>query len=537
MKIDPAAILAYGIRDWGRAPYGGAGHLWRPGFEPWNVSAKLEAFSLTDRAPANVHICGEAFSDFQGFMEGVLRSGDTVSDSSGKGHPGKIIGTPAWGSGPEGLASALAFNPCGGVDCGVWDPTNGKGKFSVAVWAFWDGTGTFQHFLTKSNTYGGTTMMFQVELWGAHTNATYTDRIGVSYQPAGSVPFSIMPKNEWAHVVFVFDGTNLRSYLNGIDELGPKPFSIGTDNSSPVLIGVYGDKVQRVFHGLMDDFRIYDHPLTAVEVEALCPPSKAAKDPEPANGAVGVVTPLFRWKAGYKATLNDIYFGTTPDLGPADLAQQGSPIAMYWHIPLLEPGTTYYWRVDGIEADLKTVNKGIVWSFTTQALTACLPNPGDGAADVPPSVTLTWAPGQSAVKHQVYFSDNREAVAQGAASADRGFLTTTSFAPGPLESVTTYYWRVDETVVPAAVKAGPVWSFTTHLPIDDFESYTDDEGSRIYETWVDGMTNSTGSIVGYMTAPFAEQTIVHSGKQSMPLDYNNVNALYYSEAEQTWAKP
>jgi monoamine oxidase len=26
------------------------------------------------RGPTNVHICGEAFSDFQGFMEGALRS-------------------------------------------------------------------------------------------------------------------------------------------------------------------------------------------------------------------------------------------------------------------------------------------------------------------------------------------------------------------------------------------------------------------------------------------------------------------------------
>jgi hypothetical protein len=74
VKIDPATILAYGIRDWGRAPYGGAGHLWRPGFKPWNVSDTLEAFSLTGRAPAPVHICGEAFSDFQGFLEGALRS-------------------------------------------------------------------------------------------------------------------------------------------------------------------------------------------------------------------------------------------------------------------------------------------------------------------------------------------------------------------------------------------------------------------------------------------------------------------------------
>ncbi len=74
MKIDRERILAYGIRDWTREPYGAAGHLWRAGVEPWKTSVRLESFSLTDRAPENVHICGEAFSDFQGFMEGALHS-------------------------------------------------------------------------------------------------------------------------------------------------------------------------------------------------------------------------------------------------------------------------------------------------------------------------------------------------------------------------------------------------------------------------------------------------------------------------------
>jgi hypothetical protein len=37
-----------------------------------------------------------------------------------------------------------------------------------------------------------------------------------------------------------------------------------------------------------------------------------------------------------------------------------------------------------------------------------------------------------------------------------------------------------------------------------------------------------------MTAPFAEQTIIHGGKQSMPFEYNNVKAPYYSEASQTF---
>ena len=37
------------------------------------------------------------------------------------------------------------------------------------------------------------------------------------------------------------------------------------------------------------------------------------------------------------------------------------------------------------------------------------------------------------------------------------------------------------------------------------------------------------------TPPFAEQKIVHGGKQSMPLDYNNVKSPFYSEAEREFA--
>ncbi|MCL5280191.1 MAG: hypothetical protein M1376_09825, partial [Planctomycetes bacterium] len=82
-----------------------------------------------------------------------------------------------------------------------------------------------------------------------------------------------------------------------------------------------------------------------------------------------------------------------------------------------------------------------------------------------------------------------------------------------------------------------VWSFTTanFIVVDDFESYTDEQGNSIFEIWVDGWTNNTGSRVGYTEAPFAEQTVVQSGRQSMPLDYNNVKSPFYSETEREWS--
>jgi len=44
----------------------------------WEISPILEAFSIDENENFNVHIFGEAFSDFQGFMEGSLRSAHNV---------------------------------------------------------------------------------------------------------------------------------------------------------------------------------------------------------------------------------------------------------------------------------------------------------------------------------------------------------------------------------------------------------------------------------------------------------------------------
>jgi hypothetical protein len=263
-----------------------------------------------------------------------------------------------------------------------------------------------------------------------------------------------------------------------------------------------------------------------------------ASGPDPADGALAVVMGLFRWAPGDGARFHDVYLGTTPDLSPGDRVAARAPLALYYHPVPLQPGTTYYWRVDEMEADGVTVHPGNVWTFMTQALTAYHPDPSDGATDVSPAPALVWLPGQAAIQHHLYFSDSLEAVSQGVAEADKGELEDPNFAPGDLQTLTTYYWRVDEVVAGGSPRAGAVWCFTTYLPIEDFESYNEEEGqgTRIYETWIDGYADgSSGSTVGYTEPPFAERTIVHGALQSMPLDYNNVNAPFYSEAVREFA--
>ena len=313
------------------------------------------------------------------FNEG---SGDTAMDSSGNNHDGTLLGNPEWASGPPGFGGAIAFNPdrCIGLDCGIFDPTNGTGQFTVALWAFWDGTGQIQHFLTKSSGWGADTMMFQFELWGAHETATYTDRVGVSYQPVGSIPFSIMPKNEWVHLAMTFDGTNAVLYLNGVDEEGPKPFSIGPNIEAMVEIGYNSNRPtvsERTFHGSLDEFRIYDHALTEVEIQAVMQGGEGfpyALGPTPRDGAryqdMGV---SLSWRPGDFAVSHDVYFGDNFDdvneasrTNPQDvLVSQNQEDTTYSPPGLLEFGQSYYWRVDEInDTEPNSPWKGNTWSFT-----------------------------------------------------------------------------------------------------------------------------------------------------------------------------
>ena len=73
----PFSVVHYGIMDWSKEPYGAGCHLWRPGAVSFEVMRSLKAFG----AHKTVHICGETFSNYQGFIEGCLRSVDATLET------------------------------------------------------------------------------------------------------------------------------------------------------------------------------------------------------------------------------------------------------------------------------------------------------------------------------------------------------------------------------------------------------------------------------------------------------------------------
>ena len=67
------------FRDWGDDPYGGGWNSWNIGVKSWEIKERIVQ-PFENRA---LYICGEAYSDAQGWVEGALQTADMMLDKLG----------------------------------------------------------------------------------------------------------------------------------------------------------------------------------------------------------------------------------------------------------------------------------------------------------------------------------------------------------------------------------------------------------------------------------------------------------------------
>ncbi len=220
---------------------------------------------------------------------------------------------------------------------------------------------------------------------------------------------------------------------------------------------------------------------------------------------------------------------------------------------------------DGLIDDVRIYSKAMTEAqideiMAGNPLVASNPTPGiSSIVDIRSADSLSWSAGATAGSHDVYFGTDRKAVAAAGKSSPefKGNQAGTSFSLSGLVAFGggDYFWRIDEVEAGGQVLAGYVWKFTVPacLIVDDFEAYSDDTDAynAVFQTWLDGVGytqptvvagNNTSSTVGYgesRNGTFGETSIVRPGgsEQSMPFDYNNINAPYYSETSRTWSAP
>ncbi len=427
-----------------------------------------------------VAVCTQAAEpDLLGWWKLDDGTGTIAVDSSGNGHDGTFVGDPEWVAGKFG--SGLLFDGQGGERVSLGSLDIQSGAMSITCWlnaSNLDTPGNDPRMVSKAN--GGDNndhwwMLSSSRISGnkfLRFRLKTTDGQATSELKAGSLEV-----NEWIHAVCWWDGTNMRIYKNGV-EVGSLPkggSSVATDPSVQAAIGNQPIGAEnRPFEGIIDDVRIYTRALSVEDIQEVMagPPAPLAAGPDPADGVtIEENWANLTWKPGTWAVSHDVYFGTEFDavnqgaegtfIGNTTSAFQVVGFPSFPAPEGLQPGTTYYWRVDEVnEANPDSPWKGAIWSFTLPPRTAYNPIPPDTLKFVDTDADLSWTAKWNAALFSVYFGTDPAEVANATGAAPGGKMT---FDPGPLELDTTYYWRVDS-FDGAEWRKGNVWSFTTTRP-------------------------------------------------------------------------
>ena len=114
-----------------------------------------------------------------------------------------------------------------------------------------EATGNLAYALYGASTYG--------------TSAVHRPSSWLGSDDLGGI--AALPADTWKHLATTYDGTTWRLYVDGV-EVSSKPYTKPIPAStSPLKIGgnaLWGE----FFSGRIDEVRVYDHGLTAAEVQA-----------------------------------------------------------------------------------------------------------------------------------------------------------------------------------------------------------------------------------------------------------------------------
>jgi hypothetical protein len=194
-----------------------------------------------------------------------------ADDSSGHGHHAQCAAPTCppqgewlmrWAVGPfNGTAVRLAVPYDAELDV--------AGPFTLAAWVWTDMVGTDESFISKPvgpsdrNSY-------QLEMDGAGMlRCLAGDAVTTARTTNGDFISSYL--STWVHTACVFDGTDLRLFVNGAASGDPVAVGAITHDPTEIFIGAddNGAGPTNQFAGSLSDVRLYNRALSALELTAL----------------------------------------------------------------------------------------------------------------------------------------------------------------------------------------------------------------------------------------------------------------------------
>ncbi len=263
---------------------------------------------------------------------------------------------------PEGIYG----NGTRSIEVWVYNGTNLVGEETMVSWSHRGGPdGTNIGF-----NYGNHTTWGAVGHWGA-ADMPWSDPHAPAPEPLN-----------WWHLVYTYDGSTVRLYVNG-QENTVRNAALNTHGPNIIRVAAQADGTGAGaqsglgFTGSIAEVRIHDGVLSPEDIAYnFVIGDLMAKDPRPANGESDVRRDvMLEWSPGDTAVTHDVYFGT--DLDSVTNASRTSPMGVLasqgqtgitYDPGVLDLVTTYYWRVDEVNAAPdNTIYKGDTWSFTTES--------------------------------------------------------------------------------------------------------------------------------------------------------------------------
>jgi fibronectin type 3 domain-containing protein len=192
------------------------------------------------------------------FGEGT---GSTVTDSSGNGNTGTIVGA-TWNAGGK-YGSALTFN---GTSSRVDIPDSPSLHLTTGM--------TLEAWVNPTTSPNG----WRDIVYKGNDNYYLEGSTTTGSRPAGGGTFggsnanafgaSPLTTNVWTHMAVTYDGSTIRLYVNGVLAGSQAKTGTITTSSNPLQIG--GDNFfgNQYFNGSIDEVRVYSGALSVAAIQA-----------------------------------------------------------------------------------------------------------------------------------------------------------------------------------------------------------------------------------------------------------------------------
>ncbi len=193
--------------------------------------------------------------------------GNVVSDSSGNGRDGEIMGIPAWVKGKIG--NGLEFPEQGDNQVVIaHDDALSVQTFSITAWVNLVNNGAYQALVEKGEIVGDVRNFYLAVTPEAILYGGFKGNNGWN-----SITADVVADEEWHHTAVTYDMKEILVYLDGKSysdlSLGAEGGIEPLQNEAPITFGVTNTSGNEPAQGIIDEVGLFNKGLSEADIKSI----------------------------------------------------------------------------------------------------------------------------------------------------------------------------------------------------------------------------------------------------------------------------